>query len=122
MSWSLKKTTGSTLGAHRGVAVHDEIPDEREVYAFLQAAVKVVRGDQVLQGDVAGQRVETALLDPHHVGRNLLREEPGGHTSCSVDHPLLGSAVLQHSGAFPGRRRWLVFRKVGPSDRERRRP
>jgi hypothetical protein len=64
---------------HRGVAVLDEVSDERQVYAFLQAAVEVVRGDQVLLGNGAGQRVKTTLLNSHHVAA----------TSCEKDRKVM---------------------------------
>ena len=52
--------------AATGVKRGDDLPRKREVDLRLQPAVEVVRGDQLLQRDVAGQRREAADLRAHH--------------------------------------------------------
>ena len=44
---------------------------------FLQAALKVVRGDQVLQGDVAGQRLLEGIEITQAIRRGELRATIG---------------------------------------------
>ena len=53
-------------GASRaGVAVPHQFPDERKVERCLKAAVEVVLGDELFEGEV-GQRGEVANLGAHH--------------------------------------------------------
>jgi hypothetical protein len=50
-----------------GVAVGHQFPDECEIELLLKAAVEVVFGNKLFEGDVL-KRGEVAFLDTHHEG------------------------------------------------------
>src|SRR4051794_9576791 len=57
-----------------GVAVLDQLPDERDVEGALQATVEIILRDEFFERDIF-ERGEVALLDGHHDGATSRGEE-----------------------------------------------
>ena len=49
-----------------GVETLHHLPYEREIEPLLKAAVEVLLRNELFEGDILGQWVKLALLDPHH--------------------------------------------------------